>query len=317
MYNDPKLSAQAKRLRTELLAFEAPLTHAQCLEVLARLNGERTLHVAQAKNNAPVDIPTLALKQAAALVFNTLGRFDGQVTGLIESIRAAFELESVSSRDVEAAVAEIFEADNAPKVSALFDAHLLEDLPALFDATVEKLTRVLTQQAKAPAPGEKSDEACVLDTTVYDWRVSDGETLSDLPEDHQQAYSLKVVRMGHQLTVDVVPKHATDDQLREGTLNQMGLFIEINDGRPCVHMSNFVLGDQVLSVFFTPDGLYLRPESDDLSISHGRPDAASLQLLDKELRAPYENLYPRALQDTPRYVPLRNAASIDTTRYCR
>ena len=86
-----------------------------------------------------------------------------------------------------------------------------------------------------------------------------------------QAWLARVERDGVQFYVDITPPHQTPDEL-EGK-PQLSLFIEVNEGLPCVHLSNDRYGDQVLTVFATEDGLYLRPDSAELSIRTGVPDA--------------------------------------------
>lgn len=51
MNRDPDFSAQAKRLKVELAQLGVEMSHAQSMELLARTQGARTLHVAKARNH--------------------------------------------------------------------------------------------------------------------------------------------------------------------------------------------------------------------------------------------------------------------------
>ena len=286
MYKDPQLSSLAKRLREELASRGAQLTQVQALEVLARLSGAKTLHVAHARHNAAVSIEGTALAQASDLMFESLGRFEGNVRGLLASITSAYALERTQgSRAVEQAVAALFEHQNAPVVSALYQGFRLDELPALFDAGVARLTDSLERQVRATQRSQGSADNLVYQGTVRDWRLSDGAVLSELPEHHRQLFDLKVAQNpGYQMFVDITPAGLLPDEC-EGK-QMMSLFIEINEGRPCVHMSNASSGEQVLTVFFTEDGLYLRPDNSDARILAGVPSAPALALLSQELEDP-------------------------------
>lgn len=275
MYKNPELSAQAKNLRAALGALGHAVTHAQSLELMARAQGSKTLHVAQAtKAKQGLDIALLAEQQAAALMFNHLGRYAGNVRGLLESISAGFALEeSEGSRAVEAAMCDIFEQDDSPEVTDTFDVFRLSELPAQFERLVARLQASLVKASGAPAP--QGHEHALYRGPLLDWRVMEGEDLAELPESHRTRYELDIKRSGHQVYVDIAVPHASPDEL-EGT-DQMSLFIEVNNGRPCVHISNDRYGDQVLTVLATRDGLYLRPDSTDLHICMGAcPDDTAL-----------------------------------------
>jgi hypothetical protein len=286
-YKDPQLSAQAKRVRNELTKYGATITHAQALELVAHMQGARTVHVAQARNNAPIDIRELAMHQAAGLAFESTGRYGRNVQGLIAAIRAAFDKSTLGSRCVEDAVHHIFGTEDSPKVSKMFDHLKLEDLPAHFDATVESLIESLEFKAKASEASKVSEDNTVFETKVYDWRVSDGSTLPELPPHHRNQFDLRVTRSANQLFVDMAPAGVPVDQLVESNVPQMTLFIEVNEGRPCVHLSNSIYGDQVLTVFFTTEGLYLRPQHTGNFIRTGTPSGPVMRELAEELNAPF------------------------------
>jgi len=285
MYKNPQLSSQAKQLRAALKNAGIELTHSQAMEALARCQGNRTLHVAQArKNRQGIDIAELALRQAADLVFDTLGRYEGNVLGLLSEIETIFLHEEANgSRYVEERMHDIFGQPNSPRVSEAFDVFPPADLPKVFARTRRRLEQTLAKQFE-PAAQQATGADLLFEGPAMDWRVSDGERIQDLPEHHRALYRLKVERGGHQAFVQVTLPHNDPEDLK-GTA-QLGLFIEINQGRPCVHITNDVYGDQVLSVFTTEDGLLLRPESSDNWIRSGpASDGSSLVRLHAELTA--------------------------------
>lgn len=284
MYKNPELSNQAKRLREELKAAGLELSHAQSMEMMARVQGNRTLHVAHAKQRRQgADISELALQQAADLVFTTLGRYEGNVLGLIESIKAAFLLEETEgSRAVETAMADIFGQKDSPKVSELFDRLMPGELPEYFEQTRQRMLQTLENQFAAPV--EKSNPQRLYRGPALDWRLDDGFSLAELPEHHRTAYEVHVQRGGAQVTVDVTVPHAGPDDV-EGT-HQLGLTVEINQGRPCVHVTNAVYGDMLLSIFATKDGLLMRPEEGNVRTGV-LDESDELGKLQKELDAPF------------------------------
>lgn len=282
MYKNPQLSSAAKVLKAELAARGLEVALSQAMEICARIAGDRTLHVAQAKKNAPVSVDSLVLAQASALMFTTLGRYKGNVRGLMASIRAGFALQDQGSRAVEAAMGKIFDTANAPKVSPLYEYSQLEALPDVFDSLLKCLEDSLCEEARAPASEPR--ENVVYEALAYDWRAVEGEDLAELPAHQQGGYDVKLsTHIGQQLTLDITP--AGVDLLNEpkGKHPQMTLFVEINKGIPCVHISNDVFGDMVLSVFSTKDGLYLRPESNNDRICTGKPSPEGLKQLEADL----------------------------------
>lgn len=207
----------------------------------------------------------LATHQAISLTFTRLGRFEGNVHGLLDEIDNAFALEpQKGSRGVDAALHELFETGDAPVVRQLFIEVRLEDLPATFRALESTLLAQLNEMLTPQACGEllstlaqaTPEPIPMFTSTIQDWRIREGsEEL--VPVDMRQEFALTIVRGSmDQLYVDIEPKSPVNPDL-EGE-RVLGLCVEIQDGRPCVHISNSIEGDSVLAVFATPDGLYLR-----------------------------------------------------------
>jgi hypothetical protein len=260
MYKNPQLSDTAKRLRTELNNFGCTVTHAQALEIAARLEGARTLHVAQAKKNAGVKIASVAKAQAQAVMFESLGAYVGRVDTLMAELDT---LPHLTARDADELYRRIFRRENPVVLRSSEDVRA-DDIPVEFAKLVQRLQDVLVAQAQAPQPQESDP---LYEGPMLDWRVLEDD---DAPAYcREQAYRVVVKRSGHQFYVDIAPPHESPEDL-DGK-PQLSLFIEVNNGLPCVHMGNHLFNDQVLTVFSTQDGLYLRPDANDLFIRTGVP----------------------------------------------
>ncbi len=284
MYKSPELSSRAKLLCTELAAKGIRLGHAQALELVSKLEGARNLHVAQAQSVAarPAE-QALALEHAERLMFTSLGRYAGRSQALMQDIRAAFALEY--SREVEAAVADIFETEGAPVVQPHVDEfYAIERLPELFERFVaESLALVLRLRTTSPAERKPGAQQVLFQGPVRDWRLEEGADPRELDAEAQRSWQASVKRSGSQFYVDIAPPHAVPDDIEHA--DQMSLFVEVNDGVPCVHITNDCYGDQVLTVYATRDGLYLRPDDSRYHITTGVPEGDALQRLEAVHRA--------------------------------
>lgn len=275
MYKNPQTSDQARQLREELAKFGVTLPHAKALEVVARLAGDRTLHVAQAKNNAGVRIAAVARRQAQAVMFVSLGRFENNFEGFLAELQAITMLaEASDAAELDRAFRALFRSEGAPELRSGFDLRA-EEMLAEFDKLVGELSAVLVEQARAPA--ESPDEGLFYQGPMFDWQVFDNG-LDAVPEALRQRYemTLKQAKSGSQFYLDIAPLHKEIEEL-DGR-PQLGVIVEVNQGVPCVHLTNSIYGDQVLSVFATEDGLYLRPEAQQY-ICTGMPDEQSTPAL--------------------------------------
>lgn len=275
MYKNPQTSDQARRLREELAKFDIVLPHAKALEVVARLVGDRTLHVAQAKNNAGVRIAAVARRQAQAVMFASLGRFENNFEGLLAELQAISMLaDADDAAELDRAFQALFRSEGAPELRSGFDLRA-EEVLVEFDKLVGELSAVLVEQARAPA--ESPDEGMFYQGPMFDWQVFDSG-MDAVPEALRQRYemTLKQAKSGSQFYLDIAPQHKEIEEL-DGR-PQLGVIIEVNQGVPCVHLTNSIYGDQVLSVFATEDGLYLRPEAQQY-IRTGMPDEQSTPAL--------------------------------------
>lgn len=110
-----------------------------------------------------------------------------------------------------------------------------------------------------------TEDAVIIDRRIQDWRLDEGSLLEDLPAGDCQAYRLEVSDRGCQMRIGIAPRHRKPTELNGK--DQMDLFVEINDGIPCVHVTNCLYGDVVISIFATKEGLILRRNTDSLKFS--------------------------------------------------
>ena len=286
MYKSTELSRQARLLAIELQRLGLTLGHAKMMELLARSLGARNLHVLQAKTKTPrQDKAMLAKAQASRLLFTSLGRYQSDVDGLLSAINAVLFLESKGSRVVEEAFSRIFEQPDSPELSAMAQKYPLSELPAVFEATQKALLEEL--EGRSGFQEETTEDLPLFAGPMLDWRVCEGTDIQELPAHHQTLFNVEVQRNGYQLYVDITPFGQAIDDL-EGQ-PQLGLFIEINEGRPCVRITNAVYGDQVVSVTSTPDGLLFEPGTSDMRFTQALSSSGALLSCVQEL---YENLSP-------------------------
>lgn len=281
MHKTPELSQMAKVLAEELGERGVQLKHTQAMSMVARMLGARTLQVAQAHSeySAGVRARAVALAQASRLMFASLGRFENGYD-VIAAIRAGFALaDEHGSRAVETAMAQLFERADSPVVSEAFAPYRLDELPQLFETMVERLAATLRPDAPA-APGQVETLYC---GEMLDWRVSEGTKPGELPEGHRGRFEVKVQRHGQQFLLEIARAHVRPEDI-EGT-DQLSLWVEINEGRPCVHLTNEVYGDMLLSVFATRDGLVLRPDEGEPILARSPRDTALAEFVAEQYGA--------------------------------
>lgn len=91
----------------------------------------------------------------------------------------------------------------------------------------------------------------VLKTEIQDWRIGEGVVI-DNAED-KKTYKLKVNfdETTGQLFVEV----------DGGNDKGLSLFVEINEGRPCIHVGSELCGDNVFHAFGLDNGVVVTPET--------------------------------------------------------
>lgn len=90
-----------------------------------------------------------------------------------------------------------------------------------------------------------------IQKTIQDWRIAEG-TEVEIASDKKK-FALEVSLIGDQLYIDVSDAKTDGDYL--------GVIVEINEGKPCIHLSTEMGGDNILHAFSIAGGLIVTPES--------------------------------------------------------
>lgn len=274
MYSNKEASVLAKKLKNALSQIGCDIKHAQALEVIARMQGARNLHVAQARQ-ARLSVRGVAQKQALAVMFESLGRYAQRDAALIT------ELVKVEALAVESDALKLDEAyqslllrDDSPLLREEYSHISVEGLHAAFQQLVSTLEAVLIQTSTPATDPQQNQSAAQTDAVkeivLRDWRIANA---CELPLEHRQPYAVKTTSQEDSLEVVAKPLES------ETAGCEMSAVVEINQGVPCVHLSNQAFGDMVLTVFATQDGLLLRLQDDTLQLRTGRPQPSSLAKL--------------------------------------
>lgn len=255
MQTQPEISRDAKALTAALKTLGVALKHTQAMEVVARMHGARNLATLQAGSRFKPDVATLAREHAISQMFAATGRYGLDVDVLFGEIEAAYRLES--SRDTEQALFHVFETVGAPVLLPhIRDTYRVDQLQEVFArffsdaARLVERTLVDTKALAAKAPD------LLYRGYMEDWRIQEGTPAEELEEEAQRRFDVKLTRSGSQFYMDIALPHASPEDL-EGT-DQLTLMVEVNEGKPCVHLSNQMYGDCALTVFGAGKGLYVR-----------------------------------------------------------
>jgi hypothetical protein len=261
MYKEPKLSSKARLLRRELATLGVEVPHHVAMQMAAKMQGHKNIHVAQAKKNRQgLDARELASKQAAEALFERLGKYENDIAGLLASLKHIFQLGD--SRRIEGCIHRLQDEDGL-KLSELGALYRWEDLPQAFETLRQRLLATLE---KSFQPKNKEEDEPGLAWEVCGWELEQGET--ELPQHYRRLYCLELSRSDKQLYVNLKPSDST-----EGA--QLTLTVEVNRGLPCVHLGNDIHGEMLVSVFATKEGLYLRPNGQDCELQAGTPPSGT------------------------------------------
>lgn len=264
MYTQPEVSRMAKVLARESAKMGAKITHSQAMQLVARIHGDRNLETHQVRGRTKLNLELLAREHAASQLFSSYGRYGAHIENVFDEIDAAYQLES--SRDVEHALHQVFDSVGAPvlreHVSAQYRYDQLREVFARLKADALRLADRALYEARAL----QADEPTVLyQGPMLDWRIQEGTPIEELDAAAQRRFEARVTRNGSQFYFDIAPAHAHPDEV-EGK-DQLSLFIEINEGRPCVHATNDMYGDQAVTLFGAGHGTYVRFNVDSDQVS--------------------------------------------------
>lgn len=256
MYTQPEVSRMAKLLARELAKHGVKLKHTQAMELIAKVQGDRNLAVHQARSRKPqLNAGALAKEHALSMMFASTGRYGTNADALFADIEAAFALEE--SRDVESAVWHIFGSDGAPKLHAHIEAmYRFDQLPSLFSQFSADALRLVDRTLFEARTLAASEPEVLFQGPMADWRVQEGEDPEEMDDKALRRFEGRLTRSGSQFYFDIALPHANPDDVTD--TDQLSLFIEINNGRPCVHVTSDIYGDQAVTLFGTERGTLVR-----------------------------------------------------------
>lgn len=116
----------------------------------------------------------------------------------------------------------------------------------------------------------------VFRSTAVDWRLADDPNigLDEVPHDQRRKYDFIVEEYGSQFRVMVKPNGADVDTYAGQPV--LDMLIEVNEGVPCVHLTNDPSDAMLLTVFGTGEGILARPDDGEWGIaSRDLPDTLS------------------------------------------
>lgn len=261
MYTQPEVSRMAKLLARELAKHGVKLKHTQAMELIAKVQGDRNLAVHQARSRKPqLNAGALAKEHALSMMFASTGRYGTNAEALFADIEAAFALEE--SRDVESAVWHIFGNAGAPKLHAHIEAmYRFDQLPGLFSQFSADALRLVDRTLFEARTLSASEPEVLFQGPMTDWRIQEGEDPEELGAKALRRFEGRLTRSGSQFYFDIALPHANPDDVTE--TDQLSLFIEINNGRPCVHVTSDLYGDQAVTIFGTERGTLLQFNTDN------------------------------------------------------
>lgn len=121
-------------------------------------------------------------------------------------------------------------------------------------------------QAKNTENALSKDLKALHEGTMEDWMLHDGIP-EEVPEANRTRYQVKIEaygKTGNQIAIKMV---AEDDPEGKPALD---LFVEVNRGKPCLHVGNIAGADMVVSLFMDKDGVVAVP-----NLSHCRAEHIS------------------------------------------
>lgn len=317
MYKNYELSSMAKALVKELQKVGTPVDHAKALEIAARMVGSRTLHVQQAADKPSQTLKERAWAHVERELFHNVGAWSGRLPELKAELDkiVAPDFRDLSKSEQDAKALRAWEGPlKGVQLTHLTAGLPVGDLPKTmlgeFDKALGTLKGLAQEQARVARAkslevaraaaslarqAKTAEEAAAAVEQVFgvsskkvtgevlyqgimkDWAADEGA--EDLTPAQQEAtFEVRVTRQGSQLAVDIAPPYAKPDELEKDS--QLALLVEVNQGKPCVHLSNALGGDTVLSIFATKDGLYLAPGDSIWEIRAGTPRGAALREID-------------------------------------
>ena len=117
----------------------------------------------------------------------------------------------------------------------------------------------------------------LFEGVVAEWRSSEDIDNDPKLAHCNKSYDTQITQDGNQIYIEM-SRHGVPEE-QSDSMAGFNLCVEVNQGFPCVHIANHEFADYALAVFSTRDGLYLRPESNEVGIEFGTPPSGELLYL--------------------------------------
>lgn len=162
--------------------------------------------------------------------------------------------------------------------------------------------RAIAEQGKGESRSLEDESRVVFRSTALDWQLADNPNISldEVPEEFRRKYDVIVEQYGYQFRMLLKPVGVDIDNFDGQPV--LDVLVEINQGVPCLHMTNDPADEMLLTVFSTEKGLLVRPGDGDWMSAGAIGVPAVLSELAKEAcGADYVNSYVALLDTAEKY----------------
>ena len=167
---------------------------------------------------------------------------------------------------------------------------------ASYSAALELVARMCgfdayrAQKAYAETNADKDD--VVFETVLHAWDEGEEQGTPSQAERRKAAYRLQVEKFGDQLRLAIVPDDVKNLMESDGR-NVLDVLLEINQGLPCLHMTNDPAGEMLLTVFGHAGGLLVREDEGELEQADNANAKLAEHMRDEEwfIPVPREDAY--------------------------
>lgn len=279
MYKQPDVSSMAKTLTAALAEKGLKLTHSQAMELVAKLEGSRSLAALNAQRKEQKrKLKALAESHVAKQLFKSTGRYGASVASLMLALTQLYS-SNKSRTEVQSELVRLMEGDNAPVLQEhIAQVYSMESLPSLYAVLLSQaeslisMTCLVQEVESAVVPGFQ---------LIQDWRLTSGGD-DDVPLDQQEVFELVLKQTDSGLSIDMAQAHLCPEDL-DGK-PQLSVIVEINQGVPCVHLTSELYGDSHVSVFGTAKGTIVRFNQQETPVASIMPPDGSTHFMVESAR---------------------------------
>jgi hypothetical protein len=138
---------------------------------------------------------------------------------------------------------------------------------------------------KAYAETNASKDDIVFETVLHAWDEGEEQGKPSQVERRKEAYRFQVEKFGDQLRLSIAPEDVKDLMASDGR-NVLDVMLEINQGLPCLHMTNDPAGEMLLSVFGHAGGLLVREDEGKLEAARDANEKLAAHMRDEDWSTP-------------------------------